>query len=293
MKEDAIGSCRFEGKAEKLTVGDVFDMYCEWPITTILSSSVRIQFPKNKNPENQFKTKQNPYSLVILDTVKILPGRGTFKVTGYKPGFYESGFTLISNEGTINIAPVTWTINSVLPKNQREVKPYPPFGPWVEPLPFWYWPLGISVLFGFIVFTVLKTIFFVQRKKKIQEVKERLKNKKAFYEFISRLNSITRNIYKEESSQIIQNLDTYFRLFLENEFFIYAVDKSVKKITRQLKKYQPRIYRESKVNILNFFIEVQKLSSEKVTTKDCEQLLDLARDIAIKIFSIAEVKTGK
>ena len=293
MKEDTIGSCRFEGKAEKITVGDVFDMYCEWPITTILSSPVRIQFLKNKNLENHFQTKQNPYSLVILDTVSILPGRGTFKVTGYKPGSYDSGFTLISNEGTMDIAPLTWTIGSVLPKNQMEVKPYPPFGPWIEPLPLWYWPLGISVLFSFIVFAILKIIFFVQRKKKIEEVKERLKNKKAFYEFISRLNSITRNIYKEEGSKIIQNLDTHFRLFLENELFIFAVSKSVKKITQQLKKYHPHIYRESKVNILNFFIEVQKLSSEKVTTKDCEQLLDLARDIAIKIFSVTKVKTGK
>ena len=293
MKEGAVGNCRFEGKAEKLTVGDVFDMYCEWPITTILSSPVRIRFPKNKNPEDQFKPKQSPYSLVVLDTVKILPGRGAFKVTGYKPGSYESGFTLVSNEGTINMAPLTWTIESVLPKNQKEVKPYPPFGPWREPLPFWYGLLGISVLTGFIVFSVLKTVFFVQRKKKIQEVKERLKSKKAFYEFISRLNSMTRNIYKEESSQIVQNLDTHFRLFLENEFFIYAVNKSVKKVIRQLKKYQPHIYRENKVNILNFFIEVQKLSSEKVTTKDCEQLLDLARDIAIKIFSMAKVQTGR
>ena len=293
MKEGAVGNCRFEGKKEKLTVGDVFDMYCEWPITTILSSPVRIRFPKNKNPEDQFKPKQSPYSLVVLDTVKILPGRGTFKVTGYKPGSYESGFTLVSNEGTINMAPLTWTIESVLPKNQKEVKPYPPFGPWREPLPFWYGLLGISVLTGFIVFSVLKTVFFVQRKKKIQEVKERLKSKKAFYEFISRLNSMTRNIYKEESSQIVQNLDTHFRLFLENEFFIYAVNKSVKKVIRQLKKYQPHIYRENKVNILNFFIEVQKLSSEKVTTKDCEQLLDLARDIAIKIFSMAKVQTGR
>lgn len=293
MKEGAIGSCRFEGKTEKLTVGDVFDMYCEWPITTILSSPVRIQFPKNKKPEDPFETKQSPYSLVVLDTVKILPGRGTFKVTGYKPGSYESGFTLVSNEGVINIAPLAWTIDSVLPKNQREVKPYPPFGPWMEPLPFWYGPLGISVLLGFIVFVVLKTVFFVRRKKKIQEVKERLKNKKAFYEFISRLNSITRDMYKEESSKIVQNLDIQFRLFLENEFFIYAADESVKKIIRQLKKCQPRVYKENKVNILNFFIEVQKLSSEKVTTKDCEQLLDLARDIAIKILSLAKVKTGK
>lgn len=287
-----MGSCRFEKKPEIITVADVFNMNCEWPITTILSSPVRIQFPKNKTPTGKFEKEQDPYSLVILDAVNILPGRGTFKVTGYKPGSYNSGFILVSDEGTMNIAPLEWTIESILPKNQQEIKPYPPFGPWIEPLPLWYWPLGLSVIISFIVFTTLKIIFFVQRKKKIQEVKERLKNKKAFHEFISQLNSITRNIYKEEGSKTIQNLDTQFRLFLENELFIFAVNKSVKKIIRQLKKYQSLVYKENKVNILKFFIEMQKLSSEKVTTKDCEQLLDLTRDIAIKIFSITKVKTG-
>ena len=285
------GVCRFKKIPEPLTVGDVFEMHCEWPLLVILSSPVRVEFDhqekKNEHDEGSLSQrgwKQNqehsPYSLFVLDTVSILPGKGVFKVTSYHTGYYNVGFKLVSDRGVLEVKPVSWKVDSVIPQEKKEtIQPYPPYGPWKDSLPFWYWPLGILTLLGLISFIALKMSFFVKRKKKVQEVNNRLKNKSPFREFIGQLNLLVREVRNREGKEIIKKLNTDFRLFLENEFFIFALDEKPEKIMWQLKKYYPKFYKEC--SLLNFFTEIRKLSSEKINFEDCDQMLDMAREIAI------------
>ena len=288
MTTNEIGTCRFEKIKETMTVGDIFELHCEWPLTVILSAPVRIEFNKKEGPEGSH-SRENPYSLFVLDTTSILPGRGTFKVTSYKPGNYNTGFKLVSDQGVLPVQPVSWQVESVIPEEKKEtIQPYPPYGPWKEPLPFWYLPLSVLTLLGFIVFVSVKIYFFVNRKKKIQDIKDRLKNKKPFREFISQLNLLVREIGNKEGKEIIKKVDRDFRLFLENEFFIFALDEKPKKIIKQLKKYYPPFYEDC--GILNFFTEVNKLSSEKIKQEDSEQILNMSREVAIACLEKKERK---
>ena len=283
--------CQFKNKQEILTVGDIFELHCEWPLSLILSSPVRIEFnsqdkvdqAENRSFKYQIQSNQpGQYALFVLDTVSILPGKGVFKVTSYKPGHYHTGFRLVSDEGVGEVKPLLWKVDSVLPENEKEsIQPFPPYGPWKEVLPFWYKPLGVLLFLSLIAFIAIQVRSFIRRRKKIKEVKERLKNKKPFREFISQLNLLMRDLNKSDGKKIIIQVETAFRLFLENQFFIFAKDEKPKKIIQQIKKHYPFILKEC--DIEDFFAEIDRLSSEKVSSKDSEQLLNMVREQAIKI----------
>ncbi len=288
MNADETGTCRFENMKETVTVGDIFELHCEWPLTVILSSPVRIEW-NQKEKTTEVQSQQKPYSLFLLDTVSLLPGRGKFRVTGYQPGSYNTGFNLVSDKGVVKVQPVSWQVGSVIPEEKQEsIKAYPPYGPWREPLPLWYVSLGVLTVLGVIAFLSVKTYFFINRKKKIEKIRERLKNKKPFREFISQLNLLVREVGNKEAKGIIVKVDKSFRLLLENEFFISALEENPKKIIRQLKKYYP--WFGNAQDIFDFFTEVDKLSSEKVKPEDSEQILNMAREVAIACLERKERK---
>ncbi len=295
QQEQAKAICRFEKTKEKWTVGDVFDMHCEWPShLAVLSASVRIAFSGQKQQE------LSPYSLVLLQTKSILPGKGIFKVTSYKPGSYSTGFQILSDQGGVEVQPLDWKVESVLPAGQK-VQPYPPYGPWRDPLPFWYGPVVALLTASLLTFLALKIRLFVRRKKKIKEVQIRRKkallkadnsqdkllaqkNKKPplalepYQEFISQLNLLSWKIRDQKSPHSLMNeVEQAFRLFLEDEFFIYALDKESKGIARQLKRYYPAVYRKHGKSILDFFAEMKRLSFEKAKPEDLEQIMGMAR----------------
>ncbi len=287
--------CRFEKKPKPLTVGDIFELHCEWPLSLILSSPVRIEINsqkidsqrENRNfPKGVHKNQDpGPYALFVLDTVSILPGKGVFKVTSYQPGNYNTGFRLVSDEGVAKVKPLLWKVDSILPQNEKETtQPFPPYGPWKEVFPFWYKSLGVLLLLGLIAFIAVKTRAIIRRRKKIREVKDRLKNKKPFREFISQLNLLIRELNKKDGKEIIIRLETVFRIFLENQFFIFAKNEKPKKIIQQIRRYYPFILKEC--DIEGFFAEIERLSSEKVSSEDSEQLLNIAREQAIKIIGL-------
>ena len=319
--------CRFEQIKKEMTVGDVFEMHCEWPPhLAVLSEPIRIEFPNQalspkdqeqygdlkkklpteSAPHNQTETKPSPYSLAILQTKAIFPGKATFKVTSYQPGHYHTGFTLISDRGTVKVQALSWQVKSVL-KAGQQAKPYPPYGPWMEPLPFWYWPLGALTLLGILLFLFMQIRVGVKRKKKIKEVQSRLKNKQAYQEFISQLNQLTWKIYphkmdnskttptiiadksKQETTKntrsIVAEIEQAFRLFLENQFFIYALKETPKTIIQQLKKYYPLIYQNHKSPILNLFAELKRLSVIKSNIEDLEPTINMARKTATQLLT--------
>ena len=277
--------CRFEGMKEVLTVGNVFEMHCKWSFYTIISSPARIEIPHkeiDKNMQNPMQQTTSPWALFILETVRILPGRGAFKVTSYQPGSHNTGFNIVSDQGVVAVEPLSWEVKSVIPEEKKgKVKPYPPYGPWKKALPLWYWLLGGFTLLSLIIFIILKVRLFIKRKHKINEIKNRLKNKKAFREFIGQLNLLIREVHNKDGKMIISKLDTSFRLFLENEFLIFAMREKPKKIIQEIKKCCPFISKKELKSVLDFFSELEKLSAEKVNPQDCEQMLNQAREIAI------------
>ncbi len=288
MKGDEVGVCRFENMRDPSTAGDIFELHCEWPLSVILSSPARIEFYQKKPSAELTKEKTDdqsgkPYALFILDTVSILPGKGVFKVTGYYPGNYNTGFRIVSDEGVVEVEPLAWKIHSVIPEGKKgTIQPFPPYGPWREAMPLWHKSLSVLTLLALVVFAVLKIRLFIRRRRKQREVGERLKNKNSFREFVGQLNLLAREIKEKEGKEIVLKLEKYFRLFLENEFFIFALNEKPQQIVRQLTRYYPVVCKEC--GIFGLFKEMERLSSEKVNNEACEQLLDMARETAIKIY---------
>ena len=277
--------CHFDEIKDPLTVGDVFKMHCEWSLYAVMSSPVRIEFPRKETktmPMQNSLKETHPWALFVLETISVFPGRGSFKVTSYKPGSYNTRFNIVSDQGAVTVEPLSWEVKSVIPKEKKgKIKPYPPYGPWRKASFLWYWFLwGISLL-SLMIFITLKIRAFIKKKNKIREVKKRLKNKKAFREFISQLNLLAREAHGTDSKKVISKLNTFFRLFLENEFFIFAIKEEPKKIIKEINKYHPFIYKQELKPVLDFFLEIEKLSAEKVSPHDMEQMLDRARELAI------------
>ena len=272
--------CRWENKKETLTVGDLFEMHCEWPLTKVLSQPVRIEFPVASSTESSSSLKAEgsisvptPYALVIVDTSILVPGRGIFKVTGYQPGSYDSSLKLVSKAGEVETAPLTWTVQSVI--KEQQVKPFPAYGPWIEPLPFWYFPFISLLLLYVCSFVALKIRFIIRKKRKIREVKRRVKQKQALRIFITYLGG-----HKESQ---VEDLNKHFCLFLENCFFIYALNEKPEKILQQIKRHYPSVYKKSGKEIRSFFLEIKNLSEEKVSVEVLESLVDMARTVAIEL----------
>jgi len=131
------GSCRFESIPDPLTVGDIFELHCEWPLFISLSAPLRIEFyqdtnealenspetkssPKAKDDESSFsKPSENPYALYLLDIIKLLPGRGSFKVVSYQPGRYNTGFKIVGSQDVLHTKNLYWKVDSVIPQEKK------------------------------------------------------------------------------------------------------------------------------------------------------------------------------
>ena len=306
MKNGEKAVCWFEKQQNPITVGDLFELHCKWPPSVFLSVPARIEFPPlkkqakdhTKNPIAQDqainkapKSPENPYALALLETASLLPGKGVFKVTGYAPGAYYTGFQIVSDEGAVHVEPLSWSIKSVIPQTSKgTIKPFPPYGPWGEVLPFWHKSLSVLSLLALLVFVVLKIRFFIRRKRKIKQVTDRLKGKDPFRECISKLNLLARNIRQEGGENFVLTLRKIFCLFLENEFCIFAMNEKSEKIFSRLKNSWPVLYQRS--GIASLFKEMDRLSSEKTKAQDRGQLLSMAREAAIKIYQHRQTKEG-
>ena len=318
--ETTQAHCHFKKTKPQMTVGDLFEMHCQWPPhLAVLSPPVRIEFPKPTSTTSSATPKEtapSPYSLVILQTKSVLPGKGVFKVTSYQPGAYHTGFHILSDKGSVEVKPLSWQVESVLPVGQQ-IKPFPPYGPWTEALPLWYWGAVTLTLIGLLSLIALKIRAFMKRKRKIKEV--RLSIKQPYPEFINQLNQLSwinqtgfekgaasaifpsynKDLKPENSNHtsinqtkppnaIIAETDKAFRLFLENKFFIDALTETPKSIVQQLKKYYPLVFKKNKKKILDFFAEINRLSTNvhakqlnhkkaKAKPEDLEPIIEMAR----------------
>ena len=282
MKSTGEMSCRLEGMAEKTTVGDLFKLYCEW------DQNAHPLFPPVRIELNQ---KDQSYALVVLNKDSFVHGKASFTVTGYQPGKYHIKIKLIGQNNQLESNPVSWQVYSVISQDQQgPVSPYPPYGPWWNHLPVWYWPgfIGFVCVFLTIVFFKVRTA--LKRKKNIQKINERLKNKTALKEFISRITLLTRQLGELSEGQILKKIKEYFSLFLEDQLFIFTVNETSSSIVKQIKKYCPFVKSEQRESVLMFYKELRKILStkEKLNVQDFEQLINLSREIAIQLYESTE-----
>ena len=282
MKSTGEMSCQLKGMAEKTTVGDLFELYCKWD-----NSVHRLSMPV----QMELSQINKPYALVILKEDSFMPGEASFTVTSYQPGLYNTKIKLTGQNNQLESNPLKWQVHSVIPKEkQGTIKPHPPYGPWLYPLPVWYWPSLIIFVGAFLVMAGCKIHTGLKKRKHIQKVNNRLKSKSALREFISRITLLTRQLHELSKEQVICKIREYFSLFLEDQFFIFAVNTTHQKIIKQMKRYCSLVNPEQRKSILMFYAELDKnLSIKKeIRLQDCEQLIDLSRKIVIQLYESRE-----
>lgn len=242
--------------------------------------------PAYIKPVNIIGSKNTIYDLVILKTIKSSATKVVFKVTSYHVGNYNTGFKIVSEGANAMVSPIVWNVKSVIsPQKKQTIKPYPPYGLWKSAIPFWYSSFIGIILLSVIIFVGFKIRSFLKIKKTKQQAYKRLKHKNPLSEFISQLNLLARDINTQKNTNFVDAVKKSFELFLENQFFISAVNQPSQKIIKQLKKYYPVIYKEC--NILDLFYEINKLLVQKINQEDAEWLLNKARDkavLCVKIF---------
>ena len=274
MKPNNIGTCTFRNIKKELTVGDSFELHCEWPPSLILHPPLSI-------PIDGYS-----HALVILDILSLNPGKGSFKVTSYQPGMYHSNFKIISNKDTVHFSHPGWKVTSMIPPQKAHtLQPYPPYGPWKEHLPGWYWLSGIFCIALLITWMIYKWNQFTKRKTFLQKTQDRMKGQNSFHIFISQVTLLNRQINSLSSHQIIHNLKTYWQCFLENELLIPIEGQKLKQVTKYIKHYHPVLYQKHISTIQKLWVELESslLSSDKLSDRDCEQLLILSRQVSVTI----------
>ena len=78
--------------------------------------------------------------------------------------------------------------------------------------------------------------------------------------------------YDEKKKDFIIHLEKFFKLFLENSFFIPAENKSPKQIIRSLKKYCPIVYRKYRDKLFQVLGELQYFQKKTPGTEECFKL---------------------
>ncbi len=283
MKHSSHGICQFKKVKPPLTVGDVFEMHCQWSKSISVVPPIRWELVSKK---------QSPYSLVVLKTLSLKEGGGVFQVTSYVPGNYQLGIRMLAEKNSVHFSPLSWNVQSVIPKEkQNTIQAYPPYGPWVQSLPMWY---SLSLVFlttGLISLIIYRLWVFLKRKKWLKIVQHRRNMHDPFQHFISELMKIERNL-KNLSDNFIQKLKTVFCSFLEEEFFIPFKDYSFSEAIKKIQAEHPMFFKKHQKKIVSFFKEIfiewtEKENSHNInrhTIDDHIQLLDMGKQLGIQFF---------
>ena len=222
---------------------------------------------------NSWNEKHN-YSLHVL---KILNKEDHFlalEVTSYRTGEFKSPFIITDGEQSLVIEDFSFAVHSVLKAEKQQPKPQSPFGPFNPPLPLWY--LTITI-FSFSCLAVCLFIFLTRlfkRKKYIQKILNRNNHLNPSKAFILGLRKL-----KTESIQPIKNLEQLFKIFLEDLFFIPAVDQTTKQIMKNLKKHNYSVHKKEGQHLRQVLNELSCVNQKTIDKKTFFKLKKVCQKI--------------
>ena len=243
--------CKLKNPPEQITVGQKLLMLCEGESKITFKRPVHIEFLNNKDN----------YSLHILKTLNKDDHFLALEVTSYRTGTFQSPFIITDGEQSLIIKDFSFSVQSVLKTTQKQSKAHGPFGPFKPPLPLWYFATMIFVLscLSACIFIFLNRLF--KRKKFIQKILNRKKGLSPSKSFILSLRK-----QKTDSILLAKNLEQLFKVFLEDLFFVPAIDQTTEQIMRNLKKYQYPAFKQEGQALRQILNELSSLN-QKTTDK--------------------------
>ena len=295
MKKKFTGSCSFKEMDHSVTVGDVFEMRCTWPVEATLSPPFYWELATISSATKlHFVPLSDAYQLTVLKTIEMKKNYGVFHVTSYQSGHHQVSLRLVSAVDSIHFTAMDWKVESVIPKDKAQtIQPYPPYGPWVTSLPIWYWPLGIVLAVALILFIIVRLRSFFKRKKWIANIHLRRQKYNSFSHFTNELILLERVLDTIQPMVFIQRLKKIFSNFLEEEFLVSVQNNSLKTTMSMFKQYHPDIYKVHHHHLSQFFMELDNMESgTMINKKDYEQLLNMGRELGIKLFLLVRKQRG-
>lgn len=264
------------------SVGSKQRLNCSGEMVTPLTDSAQILF----------QDQQAAFALRILKLVNSTPQQATFEVTGYKPGYFQNvSFQISDGVTTVEVAPMTWSVASILPKDQQP-EPFGPMGPFKLSMPWWYWAsIAVTILLlGLILWRYIRK--HLQRKRLIERLAQHNTALSPYNQFHKDMRSLLRK-YQTHSSQetsgssanYVHELDHHFRMFLVRRLVVPAQEWSSGATVREIRRRHRKVFNEAGENLRGLLRELDKAKREshKVTHVDCEQLVSMARKLADRI----------
>ena len=127
--------CYFKRIPDKITVGEILNLFCDGDTELKLTAPVKIEF----------LDKKNEYSLVVLNTLNQEDHFLALQVVPYRTGKFEHSFYITDGNNKLKIDNLSFEVYSVLKK--QEIKAYSPYGPFkLNPNLLFVFGLGLSVI---------------------------------------------------------------------------------------------------------------------------------------------------
>ena len=260
---EKVWFCHFKETEDSITVGSVLSLYCDGEAL--------------KTP---LKTKtlslhtQQPYSLVLLKTLKTEKDFLALKVTSYRTGAFKTPFYITDGEQFIKVENLSFKVQSLLTK--KDTKAHPAFGPFLTKSPYFMFSV-----FSFGCFLLILLIFLYRFFKRTRFVKKTLKKRVPH----SPSKSFTLRLRQEEGQLIdaIINLEKNFKTFLEEQLLIPVKKQKIEKIMTNLKTYHPNLYKKSGTTIKQLLKEFTKKDPTYWNHKIYLKLKKICQDLVFTI----------
>ncbi|MCB0422827.1 MAG: hypothetical protein KDD61_17635 [Bdellovibrionales bacterium] len=272
-----------------VTVGEVFQLYCKGDFVERLQPPVTIYSWLPAEKEEAAPSKDS-YALKSLEPITVSETDLKLEVTTYRVGQHTDVEFVIADSGgeKLKTSPLSWTVESVIkdPKQQ----PYGPMGPFEMRKPWWYYAAFVTatLIVLIVLFRFLKKR--MDRKKMIDELTRHGTALTPFNQLNKELRKISRRVGfyserdfdQEQGLTAVEEIERAHRMYLVRELFVMAEHSSVRQILRETKKYHPKIFFEREVDLRRLFAELDraKKAKERITKRDCEQLIEMVRLVA-------------
>jgi hypothetical protein len=255
--------CRFTMMPEKITVGSVWHLSCQG--TTPLHPPLTLQYAAD----------DQIYSLVLLTTKELNQTSAEFDVTSYKPGKYSPPY-LVLTDGTsaIKIQGLQWEVASVIPpqaQTQQPPQPFPPYGPFILYLPWWYWAT-FAGLFLAILAALIAGFILRRRRRRRRELLKQLDS--ALTPDMELQRDLRRIPRVREPQEALQQLSRTLRVYLSRKLQVYWVDEATLKIKANLRRR--KLLSQELAEILEE-IDRGRDQAQKVSEADLLQMIDMVR----------------
>ena len=269
---------------ESLTVGSKFGLRCHGDIAVNWDQGL---------PHLAFKTPEEQYTLVILQSTQQDPTDVQYIVTAYKTGEHKPEYIRIlqgaaGQEKGFEANGLTWTARSVIDPKQQQPQPYGPLGPWRLSLPLWFTITVVAALLvlAYVIFRRVRR--HLQRRRMLEDLKRHQTALQPLHQFYRDARNLRRrmNAVKDgaELKAISADLDREFRLYVLRRFQIPTLDWSNGEILQDLRRRHQQTYRAGGEALKRTLRELTKLNSRSaIDLKDVEQMHRMSLDAAERL----------